>query len=109
MTAGSHLDDLLGALDPEQREVAECLRGPVRVLAGAGTGKTRAITHRIAHGVAQGVYASTEVLAVTFTTRSAAGPAWPAPPARGPRRTGAHLPQCGAPAAALVLASDLRR
>ena len=71
MTAGSHLDDLLGALDPEQREVAEALRGPVRVLAGAGTGKTRAITHRIAHGVEQGVYAPTEVLAVTFTTRAA--------------------------------------
>jgi DNA helicase-2/ATP-dependent DNA helicase PcrA len=68
----SHLPgDLLDALDPEQREVAEALRGPVRVLAGAGTGKTRAITHRIAHGVAQGVYAPTEVLAVTFTTRAA--------------------------------------
>ena len=63
--------DLLGALDPEQRQVAEALRGPVRVLAGAGTGKTRAITHRIAHGVAQGLYAPTEVLAVTFTTRAA--------------------------------------
>ena len=63
--------DLLGALDPEQREVAEALRGPVRVLAGAGTGKTRAITHRIAHGVATGIYAPTEVLAVTFTTRAA--------------------------------------
>ncbi len=63
--------DLLGALDPEQRQVAEALRGPVRVLAGAGTGKTRAITHRIAHGVAEGVYAPTEVLAVTFTTRAA--------------------------------------
>jgi DNA helicase-2/ATP-dependent DNA helicase PcrA len=63
--------DLLGALDPEQRAVAEALRGPVRVLAGAGTGKTRAITHRIAHGVAQGIYAPTEVLAVTFTTRAA--------------------------------------
>jgi DNA helicase II / ATP-dependent DNA helicase PcrA len=63
--------DLLDALDPEQREVAEALRGPVRVLAGAGTGKTRAITHRIAHGVAQGIYAPTEVLAVTFTTRAA--------------------------------------
>ncbi|MBJ7356460.1 UvrD-helicase domain-containing protein, partial [Nocardioides sp.] len=49
--------DLLSALDPEQRAVAETLRGPVRVLAGAGTGKTRAITHRIAHGVATGVYA----------------------------------------------------
>jgi DNA helicase-2/ATP-dependent DNA helicase PcrA len=64
-------DDLLGALDPEQRRVAEALRGPVRVLAGAGTGKTRAITHRIAYGVATGVYAPTEVLAVTFTTRAA--------------------------------------
>ncbi|HEY0950711.1 ATP-dependent helicase, partial [Nocardioides sp.] len=63
--------DLLAALDPEQRQVAEALRGPVRVLAGAGTGKTRAITHRIAYGVASGVYVPTEVLAVTFTTRAA--------------------------------------
>ena len=62
---------MLEALDPEQRQVAEALRGPVRVLAGAGTGKTRAITHRIAHGVAQGVYAPTEVLALSFTTRAA--------------------------------------
>src|SRR4051812_37164133 len=65
------MPDLLAALDPEQRQVAEALRGPVRVLAGAGTGKTRAITHRIAHGVATGVYAPHEVLAVTFTTRAA--------------------------------------
>ncbi len=64
-------DQLLAALDPEQRAVATALQGPVRVLAGAGTGKTRAITHRIAYGVATGVYNPTEVLAVTFTTRAA--------------------------------------
>ncbi len=64
-------DQLLEGLDPEQREVAEALRGPVRVLAGAGTGKTRAVTHRIAYGVATGVYNPAEVLAVTFTTRAA--------------------------------------
>ena len=67
----SQADQILQALDPEQRQVATALRGPVRVLAGAGTGKTRAITHRIAYGVATGVYAPSEVLAVTFTTRAA--------------------------------------
>jgi DNA helicase-2/ATP-dependent DNA helicase PcrA len=64
-------EDLLAGLDPEQREVATALRGPVAVIAGAGTGKTRAITHRIAYGVATGVYRPTSVLAVTFTTRAA--------------------------------------
>lgn len=64
-------EDLLTALDPEQRAVATALRGPVSVVAGAGTGKTRAITHRIAYGVATGLYEPTEVLAVTFTTRAA--------------------------------------
>ena len=62
---------LLDALDPEQRRVAEALRGPVRVLAGAGTGKTRAITHRIAYGVLSGVHQPQRVLAVTFTARAA--------------------------------------
>ena len=63
--------DVLAALDPEQREVAEALTGPVCVIAGAGTGKTRAITHRIAHGVHSGGYDARRVLAVTFTTRAA--------------------------------------
>jgi DNA helicase-2/ATP-dependent DNA helicase PcrA len=64
-------DRLLEPLDPEQREVATALEGPVRVLAGAGTGKTRAITHRIAYGVASRAVVPSEVLAVTFTTRAA--------------------------------------
>ncbi|MCW2801318.1 MAG: ATP-dependent helicase [Aeromicrobium sp.] len=64
-------EDLLTGLDPEQRDVARALRGPVSVIAGAGTGKTRAITHRIAYGVATGVYKPTEVLAVTFTRNAA--------------------------------------
>ena len=68
---GGDAERLLDTLDPEQREVALALHGPVRVLAGAGTGKTRAITHRIAYGVATGVYNPAEVLAVTFTTRAA--------------------------------------
>ena len=62
---------LLEALDPDQREVAEHLEGPLCVLAGAGTGKTRAITYRIAHGVATGAYQATQVLAVTFTAPAA--------------------------------------
>jgi len=64
-------DDLLDALDPEQREVATALHGPVCVLAGAGTGKTRAITHRIAYGVRVNAYNPQSVLAVTFTARAA--------------------------------------
>ena len=102
-------DELLDALDPEQRAVAAALRGPVRVLAGAGTGKTRAITHRIAYGVASGVYNPTEVLAVTFTTRAA-----------GEMRTrlrglgagggaGPHVPLRGAAAGPVLLAPGVRR
>ncbi len=70
-TAEQSADRVLAALDPEQREVATALRGPVCVLAGAGTGKTRAITHRIAYGVLSGVYVPQQVLAVTFTARAA--------------------------------------
>src|SRR5215467_9801374 len=62
---------VLSALDPEQREVALAARGPVCVLAGAGTGKTRAVAHRIAYAVAGGVVGPGLVLAVAFTTRAA--------------------------------------
>ncbi|MET9772819.1 ATP-dependent DNA helicase UvrD2 [Streptomyces sp. NPDC006367] len=81
MTAATHstlfpqvpetADAVLEGLDPEQREVATALRGPVCVLAGAGTGKTRAITHRIAYGVRAGILQPSSVLAVTFTNRAA--------------------------------------
>jgi DNA helicase II / ATP-dependent DNA helicase PcrA len=62
---------VLAALDPEQREVALAARGPVCVIAGAGTGKTRAIAHRVAYAVRAGVVNPGHVLAVTFTTRAA--------------------------------------
>ena len=68
---GADPETVLDALDPEQREVATTLSGPLCVLAGAGTGKTRAITHRIAYGVHSGAYDARTVLAVTFTTRAA--------------------------------------
>ena len=64
-------DSVLAALDPEQREVALASRGPVCVLAGAGTGKTRAITHRIAYAALTGVADPARVLALTFTVRAA--------------------------------------
>lgn len=100
-------DDLLRVLDPEQREVATTLRGPLRVLAGAGTGKTRAITHRIAYGVATGVYNPSQVLAVTFTTR--AGRRDAGTPATDGRRIdpSTHLPQCRATAGSLLLAKGV--
>nr|WP_274638105.1 ATP-dependent helicase [Microbacterium bovistercoris] len=64
-------DRTLEGLDDQQREAATALRGPVCVLAGAGTGKTRAITHRIAHGVDTGAYSPSRVMAVTFTAKAA--------------------------------------
>ncbi|BBX17871.1 ATP-dependent DNA helicase [Mycolicibacterium duvalii] len=64
-------DKLLGDLDEEQRDAVLAPRGPVCVLAGAGTGKTRTITRRIAHLVTAGHVAPGQVLAVTFTQRAA--------------------------------------
>lgn len=64
-------EELLAGLDSEQRQVATTFGAPVVVIAGAGTGKTRALTHRIAYGAAVGAYRPNAVLALTFTTRAA--------------------------------------
>ena len=64
-------EEILASLDDEQRAVALASRGPVCVIAGAGTGKTRAITHRIAYAASIGVMDPQKVLALTFTARAA--------------------------------------
>ena len=68
---GDAAERVLAGLDPEQRAAAQAVRGPVCILAGAGTGKTRAITHRIAYQVRTGAVPPGQLLAVTFTARAA--------------------------------------
>lgn len=67
----SKAEEILAALDEDQQKVALATRGPVCVIAGAGTGKTRAITHRIAYACEIGVMDPQRTLAITFTTRAA--------------------------------------
>lgn len=64
-------EQILENLDPEQTLAARSLVGPTCILAGAGTGKTRTVTHRIAYGIATGYYAANRVLALTYTNRAA--------------------------------------
>ena len=64
-------EGVLAPLNDEQRRAATTVRGPVAILAGAGTGKTTTITHRIAYQVATGAFAPTQILAVTFTEKAA--------------------------------------
>jgi len=62
---------IFDGLNPEQRRAVEAVRGPVCILAGAGSGKTTTITHRVANQVASGAFHSDEILAVTFTDKAA--------------------------------------
>jgi DNA helicase-2/ATP-dependent DNA helicase PcrA len=64
-------DEILDALDEQQREAAQSLLGPTVILAGAGTGKTRTITHRIAYGILRGDFSEHRVMALTYTNKAA--------------------------------------
>jgi DNA helicase-2/ATP-dependent DNA helicase PcrA len=67
----SNAGEILAGLDPKQQVAAQSLVGPTCILAGAGTGKTRTVTHRIAYGIATGHFAANRVLALTYTNRAA--------------------------------------
>src|SRR3954470_24445464 len=64
-------DGVFAGLNPDQRRAGEAVRGPVCILAGAGSGKTTTITRRIANQVLTGTFTPQQILAVTFTDKAA--------------------------------------